>query len=179
MTVDLRAEQRGVARGMILGLVVAVAVLALGNWLAAWGPAGGSIETLGAAVAILGLWVAAAIGNVARLRFFDGAAINGAIDGAVAEREVAGVRVGQAVVQNTLEQAVLAGFAYGALAATMTGAAPSIALLAGCFSVGRVMFWAGYARGAAARAFGFALTFYPSVLALLVVLARLIAARLA
>jgi len=36
----------------------------------------------------------------------------------------------------------------------------------------RVLFHAGYRHGAAARAFGFALTFYPSVAALAIVLAR-------
>jgi hypothetical protein len=167
------ATQRGVAFGMMLGVVVAVAVLALGAWLAAWGAPGGSIETLGAAVAVLGLWVAATIGNVARLRFSDPRAIDGAIGGG----DPPALRVADAVLRNTLEQAVLAALAYAALAAILTGAAPTIALLVGCFSVGRMMFWAGYARGAQNRAFGFALTFYPSVLALLMVLIRLVAAR--
>ena len=35
--------------------------------------------------------------------------------------------------------------------------------LVGLFCVGRASFWLGYRHGAAARAFGFALTFYPSV----------------
>jgi hypothetical protein len=50
-----------------------------------------------------------------------------------------------------------------------------IPALAGLFSVGRMLFWANYARGAAARAFGFALTFYASVAALLIVLLALVA----
>ncbi len=170
----LGAKQRGVAVGMVLGLVVAVAVLAIGARLAAWGPPGGSIETLGAAIAILGLWVAASIGNVARLRFFDPRAIDAATMGG----DPPGLRIADAVLRNTLEQTVLAALAYAALAAVLTGSAPTIALLVGCFSVGRMMFWAGYAGGAANRAFGFALTFYPSVLALLMVLIRLVAARL-
>ena len=170
----LDAKQRGVALGMMLGLVVAVAMLALGARLATWGPPGGSVETLGAAVAILGLWAAAAIGNVARLRFFDPRAI----DGAAGSDDPPGLRIADAVLRNTLEQAVLALLAYVALAATLAGAAPTIALLIGCFSVGRVMFWAGYPGGAANRALGFALTFYPSVLALIMVLVRLVAARL-
>ena len=170
-----RRDQRGVALGMILGMVVAIAVLALGARIAAWGAPGGSIETMGAAFAILGLWVAAGIVDVARRRFADG----GAIDAALAGADPPAVRIAGAILRNTLEQAVLAGFAYAALAATVEGAAPRIALLIGCFSVGRVMFWAGYARGAAARAFGFALTFYPSALALGLVLVRLVSARLA
>lgn len=41
---------------------------------------------------------------------------------------------------------------------------PAAAIL---FVFGRIAFVAGYARGAPARAFGFALTFYPTVFMLL------------
>ena len=165
----MTSERRGVAQGMAAGLLVAIVALAIG--LKA-GATGGPTETMGAAVAILGLWVAATIGNVARLRFFDDAAIAAAVGG----DDPLEIRVARAVSQNTVEQAVIAGFAYAALT-FVAESAGAIALLVGCFSVGRVLFWAGYPRGAAARAFGFALTFYPSVLALLVVLARLVMAR--
>ena len=37
------------------------------------------------------------------------------------------------------------------------------------FVIGRVLFWRGYAHGAPARALGFALTFYPSVVMLVVI----------
>jgi len=33
----------------------------------------------------------------------------------------------------------------------------------GCFSLGRLLFFLGYLRGAAARSLGFTLTFYPTV----------------
>ena len=45
--------------------------------------------------------------------------------------------------------------------------APTAGLL---FVIGRIAFFAGYARGAPARALGFALTFYPTVLLLLAAL---------
>ena len=163
-------ERRGVAQGMAAGLLVAIVALAIGLNT---GAIGAPTETLGAAVAILGLWAAAAVGNVARLRFFASAAIGGAVGG----DDPPAIRIARAVSQNTVEQAVIAGFAYAALT-YVAGSAGTIALLVGCFSVGRVLFWAGYPRGAVARAFGFALTFYPSVLALLVVLVRLVMARL-
>lgn len=170
MTSAIGGERRGVAIGMAAGLAVAVAAIAIGQASDAARSAG---ETLGAAAAILGLWVAAAIGDVARLRFADDAAIAGAAAGV----DPPALLVARAVLQNTLEQAVVAGFAYVALA--YVAAAPAtIAVLAGCFSVGRVLFWVGYPRGAAARAFGFALTFCPSVLGLLVVLVRLVVVRL-
>jgi uncharacterized membrane protein YecN with MAPEG domain len=37
------------------------------------------------------------------------------------------------------------------------------------FTISRIAFWRGYSHGAEARAFGFALTFYPTVATLLVV----------
>ena len=39
------------------------------------------------------------------------------------------------------------------------------------------MFWRGYARGASARALGFALTFYPSVVMLLMIAEHLVVDR--
>jgi len=39
------------------------------------------------------------------------------------------------------------------------------------FLVGRLFFFAGYANGAPARAYGFGLTFYPTVLLLLLLVA--------
>jgi len=41
------------------------------------------------------------------------------------------------------------------------------------FVFGRILFWRGYARGAPARALGFALTFYPTLAMLLTIGGRL------
>ncbi len=76
--------------------------------------------------------------------------------------------------RNTLEQAVLAGFAWLALAASWpdrTGTA--VPLLATLFAVGRVTFWIGYRITPAARAFGFVLTHVPTVLVIVAVTLRL------
>jgi hypothetical protein len=40
---------------------------------------------------------------------------------------------------------------------------PAAAIL---FLIGRILFFLGYAEGAASRAFGFALTFYPTLMLL-------------
>jgi hypothetical protein len=73
----------------------------------------------------------------------------------------------QALLQNTLEQATLALGVYAAwaLIAPARGVAllPVAALL---FVLGRSLFFRGYAGGAAARALGFALTFYPTLVLL-------------
>ena len=73
------------------------------------------------------------------------------------------VRVLRAVLQNTLEQAVLAVAAYAIWAVAMPYSwlrlIPIAALL---FVAGRVLFARGYARGAPGRATGFGLTAYPT-----------------
>ena len=70
----------------------------------------------------------------------------------------------QRVLRNTTEQAVLAALAWPALAIqlapTQAGLFPALAV---SFLIGRVAFALGYAKGAAGRAFGFGLTFYPTV----------------
>ncbi len=159
----LSAVQRGVARGMAgaagVGIVALLAAFRFdpGHVLA------DRLRILAVTLAVVGLWSAAAIGNVARIRFLSTLSIDGGdADPAVAH--------GRAIAQNTLEQSVLAAIAYAALTLATDRSAVPIAVLALCFSVGRAGFWAGYRRGAAARAFGFALTFYPTVLALLAAL---------
>jgi hypothetical protein len=47
------------------------------------------------------------------------------------------------------------------------------------FGLGRLLFWLGYARGAAGRAFGFALTFYPTAFALIAGLVLVLTGRAA
>jgi hypothetical protein len=73
------------------------------------------------------------------------------------------VRVLRAVLQNTLEQTVLAVAAYAIWAVVMPYSwlrlIPIAALL---FVAGRVLFARGYARGAPGRATGFGLTAYPT-----------------
>ncbi|MGH7888907.1 MAG: MAPEG family protein, partial [Candidatus Binatia bacterium] len=68
-----------------------------------------------------------------------------------------------AILQNTLEQAVLACAAYMIWAPVMPlrwmGAIPAAAVL---FVAGRILFAAGYERGAPGRALGFGLTAYPT-----------------
>ena len=74
----------------------------------------------------------------------------------------------QALLQNTLEQCVLALAVYLAgallLPVQLLGWVPAAATL---FLIGRLCFYAGYHKGAPGRAFGFGLTFYPTVIMLL------------
>ncbi|MEZ5669823.1 MAG: MAPEG family protein [Alphaproteobacteria bacterium] len=161
----LSDKQRGVARGMAAAAAVTALVVA---GLALWQATGlVADDTPGARIAFALRWdiaplitLMAAIGALARHRFFTPADIDGSGLGAGSQR----AHVLQAILQNTLEQLVLAVLAHLAWAVVAPVAwmavVPAAAIL---FVAGRVLFWLGYARGAPARAFGFALTFYPTV----------------
>ena len=105
------------------------------------------------------------IGRLAKHRFFTPEDI----DGGALTPGTATARLLQALLQNTLEQLVIAIIAYFSagmlLAPKMLPLVPAAALM---FTLGRVLFFRGYPKGAAHRAFGFALTFYSSVALMLV-----------
>lgn len=161
-----RAEQRGVAFGMARAAGLALLVLAAAAYLGLKAPTPALAERVAATLRVdllVVFWLAAAIANVARLRFFSPVDIAGS-SGA---QESEAVRRGRAVLQNTLEQAALALPVHLALAVLLESAVPVVTALALLFCLGRAAFWRGYAKGAPARAFGFALTFYPSLIGLL------------
>ena len=88
------------------------------------------------------------------------------------------VRVLRAILQNTLEQAVLAVAAYAIWAAAMPyGWLRAIPIAAVFFICGRVFFALGYAQGAPGRATGFGLTAYPTF-GMLATVAAVLAFRL-
>ena len=85
------------------------------------------------------------------------------IDGSGLTEGTPQARVLRAVLQNTLEQAVLALAAYAIWAVVMPHAwLRSICIAAPFFVTGRVLFARGYVRGAPGRALGFAMTAYPT-----------------
>lgn len=151
---------------MIGALVVAILALSA----AAWVDRGETVPSLmdrlrfalRADLLVVG-WLAAAIANVARLRFFSEQDIAGSSAAGGSDE----VRDAGAILQNTLEQVVLALAAHLIVAATFSRPQALLVALASLFALGRLLFWVEYKRGAAGRAFGFALTFYPSVLGLL------------
>jgi hypothetical protein len=110
--------------------------------------------------AVAMLWLLAAVANVARKRFFSPADI----DGGGLSPASGHISVDIAIVQNTLEQSVLASILYPSLACLASGdeflMTPQLLTL---FCIGRLTFWLGYRHGAPWRAFGFATTFYPTV----------------
>lgn len=165
----LNPEQRGVLRGMLGALTLSVLGFVA---VIIWKPdhPGSSTSPLGNSGTmlkwdiLLAIAVAANIAAIARHRFFTPADINGS----GLTNGTAQVRILQAVLQNTIEQTVLALPIHVIWIATMTpawqGIVPTAAVF---FLIGRILFWRGYGAGAAARSFGFALTFYPSLIMLL------------
>jgi uncharacterized membrane protein YecN with MAPEG domain len=104
------------------------------------------------------------IARLAKHRFFTPEDIHGSALTTGTER----ARLLQSLLQNTLEQSALAVPVYVAICALGPLRVLSVVpVAAAMFLVGRVFFFAGYAKGAPSRAFGFALTFYPTVILLL------------
>jgi hypothetical protein len=172
----LSNQQQGVLRGMVAGMVLTLLALASAVVAhpAALTPAPGFAAALAQALAwdaLIVFCLMANIGLLARHRFFTPEDI----DGGGLGKGTSQAQVMQAVLQNTLEQSVLAMAVHAIWSAVMPpswqAAVPAAAVL---FAAGRLFFWRGYAQGAPSRALGFALTFYPSVAMLLAVAARLL-----
>lgn len=112
---------------------------------------------------ILGLCLAAGIGGIANARFLNATAIDG---NPVPENY--GFMINQRYLQNTLEQSVLAAFVWLSCAVVHPAVASIlIPYLAWMFLIGRASFWIGYRISPPARAFGMALTVYPTVVTLI------------
>lgn len=110
------------------------------------------------AMAPVGLVLALMIGRQAQRRFFDDAIIDG-------EDFAPGspAWIDQRVLSNTVEQAVLALLVWPFVALTLGGQVVVVMGLA--FALARLAFWAGYHLSPPLRGFGFAATFYTTVLA--------------
>lgn len=164
----LNSEQRRVLRGMVLAMATTVAVLMFGGMLA-WPilpVLPGVADRLSFALRcdlLVVIWLVAAVAAVARGRFFSAADIDGAAFGPSGGR----IALASAVLQNTLEQVVLAVTVHLGLASLLRGREMVLVpLLVGLLCAGRLAFWMDYRHGAGGRALGFGLTFYPSVLGL-------------
>ncbi|MBD1547521.1 MAPEG family protein [Roseibium aggregatum] len=161
----LSDKQKGVARGLGGAIAATLVAYGLALWLA--GDAFAAFDTLLGRMRLLALSVlpllaffCISIGSLARHRFFSA----DDIDGSGLTTGTATAHQLQAVLQNTLEQTVLAAIAY--LAYALLAPASWLILLpagAGLFLIGRILFWQGYGSGAPGRAFGFALTFYSTI----------------
>ncbi len=148
--------------GMAAGLVWAVAVLWIGGRIPV--PMAMMQPTLMGAAFGPGIVLMLMVGRLAQRRFFDDAIVDGGPLTGAAE-------IDRRVLQNTVEQVVLA-LCLWPLVGFFLGAGMVLALGIG-FALARVAFWVGYHLAPPLRAFGFAATFYPTVLAALWVMWRL------
>jgi len=159
------STQKGVARGMAAAVAFAIGVFGIA-YVLQW--PNFSTQTSVALrlklAALAGLAPAAVlflcIARLAKHRFSTPQDIHGSALTDGTER----AKLLQALLQNTLEQTVLAVPVY--LAAALVFPArflPLVAAAAALFVVGRTLFFRGYASGAPSRAAGFGLTFYPTV----------------
>jgi hypothetical protein len=169
--VTLTLNQHGVLRGILVGATITVVVIAA---VIATKPISFSPEmSVGQRITfalttdvLLALWLAYSIGRLARYRFFTPEDIDGG--GLTLGTDQA--RILQSTLQNTIEQTVFAVLIHMIWAVSMPlswlATIPAASIL---FISGRILFVRGYARGAPSRSLGFALTFYPSALMLLIV----------
>jgi len=163
-------KQKGVVRGVIPAALLSLAGLLLGALTLpvniVHGPEAGPRVGWGLQWALLPmLALMVCVIRVANHRF----ATPEDIDGSGLSSGTARVLVLRAILQNTLEQAVLATAAYLIWAIAMPlswlGAIPAAAVL---FIIGRILFARGYEGGAPGRATGFGLTAYPTFAMLIV-----------
>jgi MAPEG family len=162
--VKLTDKQKGVVRGVIpaavlsvVGLCGAALVLPVSTLPADESGARIAWAVRWSLLPILTLMVAVA--RVGNHRFYTPEDI----DGSGLTSGTPQVQVLRAVLQNTLEQTVLAVAAYTIWAVVMPRRwLWSIAIAALFFVTGRIFFAYGYTRGAPGRALGFGLTAYPT-----------------
>ncbi|MEO8937464.1 MAG: MAPEG family protein [Burkholderiaceae bacterium] len=164
--------QHGVARGMGSALAVAVAVFLVARQVTFFNSEAPDlwfrmkVAALSSLLPTLTLF--ACIARLARHRFFTPEDIQGSAESSGTRK----AQILQSLLQNTLEQGSVALPVYAAV--SLLGSNRLLALVpaaAAMFVVGRILFFIGYAKGAPFRAFGFALTFYPTVLLLLIAVA--------
>ncbi|KRS17209.1 MAPEG family protein [Roseovarius indicus] len=159
--------RRKIAVGMAAGVAWSFAVL-IGAAMFVQLPVFALMPTIMTAFLAPGLVMIAMVGRLAQRRFFDDAIIDGeAFSGAAA--------IDQRVLSNTVEQLVLAMAVWPAAAVLLGAEGPGVILVLGvAFAVARLAFWFGYHRAPPLRAFGFAATFYPTVLVALWALWRVV-----
>lgn len=163
--IRLDKKRQGVLAGMATGLAATLGgiggALATGHSgiLLDVGPSSRIEFWAGFALGVV-LTLVALIGALARYRFFHDEDIDGGgphVGSNEARRQ-------QVVIQNTLEQTVIwmvVSLAWAVRMPVWTMAVIPVTAL--FFVLGRMLFSQGYGKGAAGRALGFALTFYPSV----------------
>lgn len=178
----LDKEQKGIVGRSALAILVTVAVLGAGY---GWLPAGlfslNDTMTAGDRIAFalkadvpIFLWLAACLRVVASGRIRVPTDRKGAAYG----KPSPGLAIRIAILQNSLEQTVLAVGANLALVAVLHGSEPILIPLSVLLYLGgRASFAVSYSRGAVARSFGMALTAGPIIAGYIIAAVLMIAGR--
>lgn len=154
-------KRRNIAVGMGLGALWGVALVWFGTVYVNL-PIFTYTWTLALAFLFPGLFLAVNIGRLAQRRFFDDSIIDGE-----AFAPGSGADIDARVLQNTVEQIVLALVLWPVTGYILAVDGPGVVLCLGIgFAIARVAFWVGYHISPPLRAFGFAATFYPTLIAL-------------
>jgi hypothetical protein len=154
----MNGKRRLILLGMGLGALWAFAVV--------WLPQRMGLPFIPAPIALPGALIApglvmlAMIGRLAARRFFDDDTIDGADF-----PPGSGGWVDRQVLSNTTEQMVAALVVWPFVAASLGGAV--VLAMGFALALARLAFWAGYHLSPPLRGFGFAASFYPTVLAAL------------
>jgi hypothetical protein len=165
----LTNKQRVVIASAAVGLVASFAMLYVGTHYALNNAVGAfslhvRLNACAQALLIPTVFLLISIGRLASHRFFTPADI----DGNPSHPDTPQAIELQRVLQNTLEQTVLAATAYVIWALVAPDAwLLTLPLAASLFALGRVLFFIGHSKGAVGRALGFTLTFYPTVVLLI------------
>lgn len=152
-------KRRLIGSGMIAGGLWSAAVL----WLAAQYvtlPIFTLIPTIMTAFMAPGIVMLLMVARLAQRRFFDDTIIDGQpfAPGSAAD-------IDQRVLRNTAEQLILGLCIWPAAAVILADKGPGVIVVLGVnFALARVFFWIGYHISPPLRAFGFAASFYPTVL---------------
>lgn len=168
----LTEKQEGVLWRMIAGAIIAIVIVACGSFLDPFNLDSPSslTERLSLAIQFLllpAIFIVVSVGRLAKHRFFSPEDIDGGGFSEDTER----AKILQSLLQNTLEQFCIASSVYLAWAVIMPGQTFAVIPLAAIvFSIGRILFFAGYNSGAPFRPLGFTLTFYPSIAMLICML---------
>ena len=165
-------KQHAIAVRMIIGGLVSLLIIPTGYYLYPFVSSvllavpTMQIAAISSLVPILFLIIS--IARLAKHRFFSPEDIDGGGLSMGTER----AKMLHALLQNTLEQAVISISLYiiwGLLMPTEWILVLPLAAL--CFGVGRLLFFTGYEKGAPARALGFTLCFYPTIIMLATLIA--------
>lgn len=159
------AEQRGIRNGALGALATSLALfsacLLFNCPVLQVADAGHEKAKIALIAALLAGSLAVAIMRLANQRFYEPLDRNAAAASTATEKATQL----QAILRNTHEQVTIAVLVY-AIAFLLMPAAWTDTIFAAAilFASGRFFFARGYSKGAAGRAFGFGLSFYPSVL---------------